>query len=83
MQHPPKKGRDSVKLTALSTVIPETPRTEEGAQLLAAPPMHEIQQRETLKDYLKHSDGTRDKTEDERNRASRRMKQEDNTSKTS
>ena len=25
---PPGKGRDSVKLTALSTVIPETPRTE-------------------------------------------------------
>ena len=25
---PPEKGRDSVKLTALSTVIPETPRTK-------------------------------------------------------
>ena len=25
---PPGKGRDSVKLTALSTAIPETPRTE-------------------------------------------------------
>ena len=50
------KGRDSAKLTALSTVIPETPRTEEGAKLLAAPPMHKIQQRETLKDYLKHPD---------------------------
>ena len=25
---PPRKGRDSVKLTALSTVIPETPRTK-------------------------------------------------------
>ena len=34
---PPRKGRASVKLTALSTVIPETPRTEKGAQLLATP----------------------------------------------
>ena len=34
---PTRKGRDSVKLTALSPVIPETPRTEKGAQLLAAP----------------------------------------------
>ena len=34
---PPGKGRDSVKLTALSTVIPETPRTKDGAQLLALP----------------------------------------------
>ena len=25
---PPGKGRDSVKLTALSSAIPETPRTE-------------------------------------------------------
>ena len=66
-------------LTALSIVIPETPRTVEGPQLLAAPPMHEIQQSTTFKDYLKHPGGTRDKTEDERNRASRRMKQEENT----
>ena len=61
MQHPPWKGKDSVKLTALSIVIPETPRTEEGAQLLAAPPMHEIQLKESLKDYLKHPDGTRNR----------------------
>ena len=32
---------------------------------------------------MKHPDGTRDKTEDERNKVSRRMKQEENTSKTS
>ena len=57
----PGKGRDSVKLTALSTVIPETPRTEEGAQLLTAPPMHKIQPKESLKDYLKHPDGTRNR----------------------
>ena len=53
---PPGKGRDSVKLTALSTVIPVTPRTEKGAQFLAAPPMHKIQQNEIIKDYLKYSD---------------------------
>ena len=34
---PPGKGRDSVKLTALSTIIPETPRTEKGAQFLEPP----------------------------------------------
>ena len=34
---PPGKGRDSVKLTALSTVIPETLGMEKGAQLLATP----------------------------------------------
>ena len=28
---PPGKGRDSVKLTALSTAIPETPRTERSS----------------------------------------------------
>ena len=68
-----------MKLTALSTVIPETPRTEEGALLLAVPPMHKIQQRETFKDYLKHPNGTRNETKDERNRTSRRMMQEENT----
>ena len=52
---------DSVKLTALSTVIPETSRTEEGAQLLTAPPIHEIQQREGFKDYWKHPDGIRNR----------------------
>ena len=33
----PGKGRDSVKLTALSTVIPETPRTKKGTKLLEDP----------------------------------------------
>ena len=58
---PPRKGRDSVKLTALSTEIAETPRTKELAQLLAAPPVHESQQKETVKDYLKHKE-TKPKT---------------------
>ena len=62
---PPGKWRDSVKLTALSTAIPETPRTKERPQLLVAPPMHEIHKKGTLKDYLKYSDRTRDATEDE------------------
>ena len=83
MQHPPQEREGFSKTDSTQYCNSKTPRTEEGAQLLAAPPMHEIQQGETLKDYLKHPDETRDKTEDERNRASRRMKQEENTSKTS
>ena len=54
---PTRKGRDSVKLTALSPVIPETPRTKKGAQLLAAPTNDQkFNKNEIIKDYLNNSD---------------------------
>ena len=52
----PGKGRDSVKLTALSTAIPRNTRTKGEAQLLAAPPMYQIQPNRSIKDYLRHTD---------------------------
>ena len=57
---PPRKGRDSVKLTALNTVIPEN--------------THQMEALETIQNTQMR---TRNKTEDKRNRASRRMKQEE------
>ena len=52
----PRKGRDSVKLTALSTEIPRNTQNQEEAQLLAAPPMHQIQPNGSIKDCLRHTD---------------------------
>ena len=71
---PTRKGRDSVKLTALSPVIPETPRTKKGAQLLAAPTNA---QNSTKMKSSKTILTTQTRTRDESNRASRRMKQEE------
>ena len=52
----PGKGRDSVKLTALSTATPRNTQNREEAQLLAAPPMHQIQPNGSIKDCLRHTD---------------------------
>ena len=52
----PGKGRDLVKLTALSTAIPGNTQNREEAQCLAAPPMHEIQPNGSIKDCLRHTD---------------------------
>ena len=52
----PGKGRDSVKLTALSTEIPRNTQNREEAQFLAAPTMHQTQPNGSIKDYLKHTD---------------------------
>ena len=49
----PRKRRDSVKLTALSTAIPRNTRTE---RKLATRPMHQIQPNRSIKDYLRDTD---------------------------
>ena len=53
---PPRKGRDSVKLTALSTEITRNTQNWEEAQFRAAPPMHQIQPNGSIKDYSRHTD---------------------------
>ena len=53
---PLRKGRDSVKLTAPQYCNSRDTQNREGAQLLAAPPMHKIQQNGSIRDYLNHSD---------------------------
>ena len=52
-------------------------QNREGAQLLAAPPMHEIQKMEVSETIQNTQTRTRNKTENKKNRASRRMKQEE------
>ena len=52
----PRKGRDSVKLTALSTEIPRNTQNQEEFQFLTAPPVHQIQPNGSIKDYSRHTD---------------------------
>ena len=74
----PRKGRDSVKLTALSTAIPRNTQNQEEAQLLAAPPMHQMQPNGSIKDHGRYTDVNKGmQTEDKKSRTSRRMKQEE------
>ena len=69
------KGRDSVKLTVLSTAIPKNLNQEE-AQLLATPPMHQIQQIGSIKDYSRNTI-IKHKLKTSKREASRRMEQEE------
>ena len=52
-------------------------QNREEAQLVAAPPMHKIQQNGSIRDYSNTQTRTRNETEDKKNRTSRRMKQEE------
>ena len=67
-----------MKLTALSTAIPRNTQNREEAQLLAAPPMHQIQPNGSIKDHGRYPDVNKGmQTEDKKSRTSRRMKQEE------
>ena len=53
-------------------------QNREEAQLLAAPPMHQIQPNRSIKDYLRHTDvNIEHKLKTSKREASRRMKQEE------
>ena len=77
MQHPPQKGEGFSKTDSTQYCNSRDTQNQEGAQLLAALPMHKIQQNGSIRDYSKHSDKIRNETEEKKNRASRRMKQEE------
>ena len=55
MQHLPGKGRDSVKLTAFSTVIPETPRPSPFEDIIDLPKLLNIYSRSILSTVNKAS----------------------------
>ena len=53
-------------------------QNQEEAQLLAAPPMHQIQPNGSIKDYLRHTDmNIEHKLKTSKREASRRMKQKE------
>ena len=75
---PPRKGRDSVKLTALSTAILGDTRTRRKLNFQQPHQCTKFNQSEALKDYLRNTDvNIKHKLKTSKQEASRRMKQEE------
>ena len=75
---PPRKGRDSVKLTALSTAIPGDTGTRRKLNFQQLHQCTKFNRVEALKDYLRNTDvNIKHKLKTSKQEASRRMKQEE------